>query len=62
MKDYIVTLPDAYFNNFIRQNPELIRCKDCIYFTSGEHWNICRFCNVQKTADGYCDEAERKEK
>ncbi len=29
MKEYIVTIPDAYYNGFIRQNPELIRCKDC---------------------------------
>ena len=29
MKDYIVTVPDMYYNNYIRQNPELIRCKNC---------------------------------
>lgn len=43
---------------------ELIRCKDCIYFTpekSGEHWNVCRFYDAPKTADGYCNDAERKE-
>ena len=42
---------------------ELIRCKDCIYFTaekSGEHWNVCRFYDAPKTADGYCNDAERK--
>jgi len=43
---------------------ELIRCKDCVYFTSeksGEHWNVCRFYDAPKTADGYCNDAERKE-
>lgn len=42
----------------------VIRCKDCIYFTpekSGEHWNVCRFYDAPKTADGYCNDAERKE-
>ena len=42
----------------------LIRCKDCVYFTpekSGEHWNICRFYDAPKTADGYCNDAEPKE-
>ena len=41
----------------------VIRCKDCIYFTpekSGEHWNVCRFYDAPKTADGYCNDAERK--
>ena len=44
--------------------PEITRCKDCIYFTpekSGEHWNVCRFYDAPKTADGYCNDAERKE-
>jgi len=44
--------------------PEIIRCKDCVYFTpekSGEHWNICRFYDAPKTADGFCNDAERKE-
>ena len=43
----------------------VIRCKDCVYFTpekSGEHWNICRFYDAPKTADGYCNDAEPKEK
>ena len=44
--------------------PEIIRSKDCIYFTpekSGDHWNVCRFFDAPKTADGYCNDAERKE-
>ena len=43
--------------------PEIIRCKDCVYFThekSGEHWNICRFYDAPKTADGFCNDAEPK--
>lgn len=42
---------------------ELTRCKDCVYFTSeksGEHWNTCRFYDAPKTADGYCNDAERR--
>ena len=42
----------------------VIRCKDCVYFTpekSGEQWNICRFYDAPKTADGYCNDAEPKE-
>ena len=42
----------------------VIRCKDCVYFTpekSGEHWNVCRFYDAPKTADGYCNDAEPKE-
>ena len=53
---YIEELPLA--------QPEITRCKDCIYFTpekSGEHWNVCRFYDAPKTADGYCNDAERKE-
>ena len=41
----------------------VIRCRDCVYFTpekSGEHWNICRFYDAPKTADGYCNDAERR--
>ena len=44
--------------------PEIIRCKDCVYLTpekSGKHWNICRFYDAPKTADGFCNDAERKE-
>ena len=54
--DQLKDLPSA--------QPEIIRCKDCIYFTpekSGEHWNVCRFYDAPKTADGYCNDAERKE-
>ena len=42
----------------------VIRCKDCVYFTpekSGEHWNVCRFYDAPKTADGYCNDAEPKD-
>ena len=55
---------DEMFIGVIRRQPELVRCKDCIYFTaekSGEHWNVCRFYDAPKTADGYCNDAERKE-
>ena len=55
---------DEMFIGVIRRQPELIRCKDCIYFTpekSGEHWNVCRFYDAPKTAEGYCNDAERKE-
>lgn len=71
MKEYIVQIEDdemdyeEYFVGYIRkQQKELIRCKDCVYFTpekSGEHWNICRFYDAPKTADGYCNDAEPKE-
>ena len=43
---------------------QVIRCIDCVYFTpekSGEHWNICRFYDAPKTADGFCNDAEPKE-
>ena len=56
VKDRLERLPSA--------QPEITRCKDCIYFTpekSGEHWNVCRFYDAPKTADGYCNDAERKE-
>ena len=55
---------DEMFIGVIRRQPEITRCKDCIYFTpekSGEHWNVCRFYDAPKTADGYCNDAERKE-
>ena len=45
--------------------PEIIQCKDCVYFTpekSGEHWNVCRFYDAPKTADGFCNDAETKVK
>ena len=67
-----VNLPDDWVEQIVdrlRNDPdaewvEIIRCKDCIYFTpekSGEHWNVCRFYGAPKTADGYCNDAERKE-
>lgn len=43
----------------------VIRCKECVYFTpekNGEHWNSCRFYDAPKTAYGYCNDAEPKEK
>ena len=65
--EYIVPVEkkgnDCTFD-FMNAKP-LIRCKDCVYFTpekSGEHWNICRFYDAPKTADGYCNDAEPKEK
>lgn len=64
--EYIVPVEKKGNDNmfdFMNATP-LIRCKDCIYFTpekSGEHWNICRFYDAPKTADGYCNDAERKE-
>ena len=65
-ESYTNGLTDAY--NLILQlpsaQPEITRCKDCIYFApekSGEHWNVCRFYDAPKTADGYCNDAERKE-
>ena len=64
--EYIVPVEkkgnDCTFD-FMNAKP-LIRCKDCVYFTpekSGEHWNICRFYDGPKTADGYCNDAEPKE-
>ena len=65
MKDYIVTVCDDQMMivGDIRWNPELIRCRDCVYFTSeksGEHWNTCRFYDAPKTEDGYCNDAERR--
>lgn len=70
MKEYIVSVDDddmdyeEVFIAYIKRQKELIRCKDCVYFTpekSGEHWNICRFYDAPKTADGYCNDAEPKE-
>jgi len=62
IESYIVDDNDYHwFDNY----DELIRCKNCVYFTpekSGEHWNICRFYDAPKTADGYCNDAEPKEK
>ena len=61
MRGTIETLPSA--QPTVDAVP-VIRCKDCIYFTpekSGEHWNVCRFYDAPKTADGYCNDAERKE-
>ena len=67
MKDYIVTLPDAYYNNYIRQNPELIRCRDCKYYDGyychNKWWGDGHgyYTPPIKKDDGYCDWAERKE-
>lgn len=71
MKEYIVSVQDderdfeELFIAHIRKQTELIRCRDCAYFTpekSGEHWSICRFYDAPKTADGYCNDAEPKDK
>ena len=65
MKEYIVKgrldNKTGFMSFTVKQ--ELIRCKDCVYFTSeksGEHWNTCRFYDAPKTADGYCNDAERR--
>ena len=57
-----IVLNDRYGN--VAEYAKVIRCKDCVYFTpekSGEHWNVCRFYDAPKTADGYCNDAEPKE-
>lgn len=64
MKEYICKEVQTENGGYLEAETELIRCKDCIYFTpekSGEHWNVCRFYDAPKTADGYCNDAERKE-
>ena len=65
MKEYIcIESPNEVEGGMLVREQELIRCKDCVYFTpekSGEHWNICRFYDAPKTADGYCNDAEPKE-
>lgn len=64
MKEYICKEVPTENGGYLEIEKELIRCKDCIYFTpekSGEHWNVCRFYDAPKTADGYCNDAERKE-
>ena len=64
MKEYIcVESPNEVDGGMLVREQELIRCKDCVYFTpekSGEHWNICRFYDAPKTADGFCNDAEPK--
>jgi hypothetical protein len=62
IESYIKVGNDYQWND---NHGELIRCRDCVYFTpekSGEHWNICRFYDAPKTADGYCNDAEPKVK
>lgn len=65
MKEYIcVESPNEVNGGMLVREQELIRCKDCVYFTpekSGEHWNVCRFYDAPKTADGYCNDAEPKD-
>ena len=65
MKEWIcVESPNEVEGGMLVVEQKLIRCKDCVYFTpekSGEHWNICRFYDAPKTADGYCNDAEPKE-
>ena len=70
MKEYIVKYETEQIENSTffyggKIKHELIRCKDCAYFTpekSGEHWSICRFYDAPKTADGYCNDADPKDK
>ena len=48
----------------VQDHGELIRCKDCVYFSSeksGAKWNMCRFHDSPKKENGFCDDAERKE-
>lgn len=62
-KEFIVPVDDIGVDGAYFGYTELIRCKDCVYFTSeksGEHWNTCRFYDAPKTADGYCNDAERR--
>ena len=71
MKEYIIHAPkglgayeEEYISSFGKPIERIIRCKDCVYFTpekSGEHWNVCKFYDAPKTADGYCNDAEPKE-
>lgn len=52
------------------KKPEIIRCKDCIYWdkeipistVTPEYYKCLRIPYHANTANGYCDQAERKEK
>lgn len=47
---------DEMFIGVIRRQPELVRCKDCIYFkeVSGWHKPICGRIIKNINADDYC--------
>lgn len=73
--DYIVPIGedeqeyDEMFIGVIRRQPELVRCKDCKYFTSdsiygGDHsrYRYCIFTmNNRIEENDYCSNAEREE-
>ena len=56
-KDY-----DEMFIGVIRRQPELIRCKDCKYYT-GYECQRSKVSNIRviTNEDDYCSRAERKE-
>ena len=65
MKDYIVTVPDTYYVGYLRQNPELIRCKDCrswrkSYYDSVDGM-VCNKTRFIMKPDDYCSMARAKE-
>jgi len=41
---------------------EVIRCKECIFFTGSEFSNVgyCTMCNCATRKDGYCHRAEKE--
>ena len=70
-KEYIVTVSDEkdyeeVFVGSIKQNPELIRCKDCIHYDGhychNKWWGdgYGNYTSPIKSKDGHCDWAERR--
>lgn len=65
MKEYIMPINDTakdwdeMFVAVIRKQEELIRCKDCKYWSKQYRW--CGFNDTDSEPDDFCSWAERKE-
>lgn len=67
VKEYIFPVYDVdadeykEYIGFIRSKPELIRCKDCAYYTSLGECSYYLLMNFDKDNDDYCSNAKPKE-
>ena len=61
--EHLQAVPVGYIANMPSAQPEIIRCKDCIYQT--ESWSEIKYCEAHGDHIGkdydYCSNARRKE-
>ena len=69
MKEYIVPVRDddidfdAMYIYYIKEQKELIRCKDCVWYGGDDDWSTCAITpEYLVPPNGYCHRAKPKVK